>query len=283
LLVRESAARALGKLGDKRALEPLVAVLGDEYAYVRWTAAQALGELGDKRALEPLVTALRDEDEHMRWAAAQALTALGWQPVNDTQRALLHAQATQKSEPSVLRALQEQNPTLAVQRIKEGGDIYQRDEHGNCPLHYAAAFGYTDIIDELVRVGADIESRNFKGQTPLVYAMVYGQFHASKVLWNYQRERLDTSNSFSKLVIELCTIGVDRTFSPEEAASGFFQKDSPLQHHHHPRAREIGHEIFSMGGFSLMQKAAEAVTATLGGRAAHDLSACWHGVGTWLH
>jgi hypothetical protein len=40
--------------------------------------------------VEPLMAVLRDEHEHhhVREAAAQALTSLGWQPENDTQRAL---------------------------------------------------------------------------------------------------------------------------------------------------------------------------------------------------
>jgi HEAT repeat protein len=73
--IRQFAATALGELGDPRALEPLVAALGDED--IRWTAATALGELGDPRALEPLVAALGDEDASVRWRAAMALGELG--------------------------------------------------------------------------------------------------------------------------------------------------------------------------------------------------------------
>ena len=75
--VRIVAARALGELGDPRAVEPLIAALKDEDEDVRWFAAEALGELGDVRAVAPLIAALKDEDEDMRGYAARALGELG--------------------------------------------------------------------------------------------------------------------------------------------------------------------------------------------------------------
>jgi HEAT repeat protein len=75
--VRSSAANALGRLGDACAVEPLITALGDEDQQVRWTAAKALGELGDTHAMEPLIIALGDEDQQVRWAAAKALGGLG--------------------------------------------------------------------------------------------------------------------------------------------------------------------------------------------------------------
>jgi HEAT repeat protein len=88
--VREAAAHALGQLGDARAVEPLVAALRerDRGWPIRQAAAHALGQLGDARAVEPLVAALWEEYSQVREAAAHALTLLGWQPGNDTQRAL---------------------------------------------------------------------------------------------------------------------------------------------------------------------------------------------------
>jgi len=66
----EVAAEALGELGDARAVEPLIRVLGSNPA-----AARALGEIGDERAVEPLITAL--ENEYVRDAAKEALRKLG--------------------------------------------------------------------------------------------------------------------------------------------------------------------------------------------------------------
>ncbi|RMF83541.1 MAG: NACHT domain-containing protein, partial [Nitrospirae bacterium] len=71
------AAEALGKLGDPRAVEPLLQALGDESRGVRRAAAEALGKLGDPRAVEPLLQALGDRYSDVRLAAAEALGKLG--------------------------------------------------------------------------------------------------------------------------------------------------------------------------------------------------------------
>jgi transcription termination factor NusA len=76
--VRQSAAMALGQLGDKRAVIPLIATLKDEDRNVSQSAAEALGKLGDERAVEPLLVVLsEDEDQITRRRAAHALRCLG--------------------------------------------------------------------------------------------------------------------------------------------------------------------------------------------------------------
>ena len=74
---RRDAAEALGKIGDKRAVEPLIKALGDKKWYVRRAAAEALGKIGDRRAIDPLVNALGDINQFVCKAAAEALEALG--------------------------------------------------------------------------------------------------------------------------------------------------------------------------------------------------------------
>ena len=74
--MREAAVVALEKLGDIRAVEPLISVLKEpdadantyrlsgapsghsESTYVRRRAAEALGRLGDVRAVQPLMESL---------------------------------------------------------------------------------------------------------------------------------------------------------------------------------------------------------------------------------
>jgi HEAT repeat protein len=72
--VTEDAAAALGKIGEP-ALEPLLAVLDDENLEVVQGAALALGAIGDARAVEPLLATLGDWQ--VRRAAVGALAKIG--------------------------------------------------------------------------------------------------------------------------------------------------------------------------------------------------------------
>jgi HEAT repeat protein len=77
--IREPAARALGQIGDQRALKPLFAALDDGHFAVREAACAALAHFG-KSATQVLVAALRTEHDDVRWIAAGALEQQGWQP-----------------------------------------------------------------------------------------------------------------------------------------------------------------------------------------------------------
>ncbi len=66
------AAKALGKIKDERAIEPLIVVLKSD-GWPRQEAAIALKGFGDARAVDPLIEALQAEDWHVRAAAAEAL------------------------------------------------------------------------------------------------------------------------------------------------------------------------------------------------------------------
>jgi len=66
-------AEAVEAIGDSRAVEYLIQALMDKEEDVRWYSAMALGEIGDQRALEPLTQALRDKSEIVRQYAQDAL------------------------------------------------------------------------------------------------------------------------------------------------------------------------------------------------------------------
>ncbi len=77
-VAREASAKALGEIGDVRAVEPLIDALKDVHWRVRRYAAESLGKIGDARAVKPLITALRkDENEHVRQCAREALKRIG--------------------------------------------------------------------------------------------------------------------------------------------------------------------------------------------------------------
>jgi hypothetical protein len=75
--VRVQAALVLGKLGDTRAVQPLIKALADQNRTVRGIAATALGQLGDAAAVDPLRDLLRHESEpFVRGQAEKAMAAL---------------------------------------------------------------------------------------------------------------------------------------------------------------------------------------------------------------
>ncbi|MDH7561727.1 MAG: HEAT repeat domain-containing protein, partial [bacterium] len=75
--LRRAAIFGLGHTGDARAVEPLIAVLRDADSIVREFAARALGQIGDARAVEPLIVALEDNAATVVEAAIRALNSLG--------------------------------------------------------------------------------------------------------------------------------------------------------------------------------------------------------------
>ena len=74
--VRKDAAEALGKIGDARAEEALMAALRDINADVCKSAAEALEQIG-KPVVEPLIEVLKDKDANVRKSAAEALGQFG--------------------------------------------------------------------------------------------------------------------------------------------------------------------------------------------------------------
>jgi hypothetical protein len=77
--VRTQAALVLGKLGDPRAVDPLIAALRDSNEAVRAAAAAALGQLGDGRGAAALAGLRQDSSSLVRMSAEKALARLGTQ------------------------------------------------------------------------------------------------------------------------------------------------------------------------------------------------------------
>ena len=75
--VRRRAALAIGRVGLRNGVEPLVTLLGDDDPEVRHMAAFGLGLIGDKAAVAPLMMALADESPIVQGGAAEALGLIG--------------------------------------------------------------------------------------------------------------------------------------------------------------------------------------------------------------
>lgn len=75
--IRGTAAEALGRIGDKTAVKPLINILvgwsRDRNKYVRGRAAEALGRIGDEQAFQPLTQALEDPYIYVRVKSEEAL------------------------------------------------------------------------------------------------------------------------------------------------------------------------------------------------------------------
>jgi HEAT repeat protein len=71
--VRASAARALARMGDPRAVDPLMARLKDGAPMVRSAAATSLGQLGEGRVVPQLIVAFPDKEAAVRRAVGGAL------------------------------------------------------------------------------------------------------------------------------------------------------------------------------------------------------------------
>ncbi|MBZ0292018.1 MAG: HEAT repeat domain-containing protein [Anaerolineae bacterium] len=95
--VRRASAKALGKIGDARAVTALRAALLDHDVDVRRFAAQAMGRIGQEETIDALSDALRDDSDRVRKAAASALVAIG-----------------EPSIPTLLEALQDPEPRVAI-------------------------------------------------------------------------------------------------------------------------------------------------------------------------
>ncbi len=74
--LRMNAAIALGRMGDERGVDALIATLDDVSPKVRSAAATALGMIGDDRATEPLLNLLKDSNIKVRRAALESLNDL---------------------------------------------------------------------------------------------------------------------------------------------------------------------------------------------------------------
>lgn len=77
-LIRNDAAKALGRIRDPRGVNALIATLKDKQTEVRQQAAFSLRSIEDPRAVDPLLELLKGEtDEYVLKAAAGALAEIG--------------------------------------------------------------------------------------------------------------------------------------------------------------------------------------------------------------
>ncbi|HWV45868.1 MAG TPA: HEAT repeat domain-containing protein [Nitrospira sp.] len=90
LSVQESASAILAAIADERVLAPLIRVLSSDDWIVRMHTAKALGRMRNADAVEPLIPLLQDKVKAVREEAAAALAAIGDAAIPSLLKALQH-------------------------------------------------------------------------------------------------------------------------------------------------------------------------------------------------
>ena len=116
--LRLAAAESLGRLGDEYAVSPLIDILADEReksVYLKESAAKALGMLGDIRAIEPLIEVLESKRgirDKFNFLKEQAIEAIA-----------RIGRPTRKATDSLLAALDDEAPSIRLAAVEALGAI----------------------------------------------------------------------------------------------------------------------------------------------------------------
>ena len=107
--VRFACADALGRIGDRYAVAPLIDVVKDEEersVYLRESAASALGMLGDLRAVDPLVSILETKQgiiDKFTFLKERVIEALGKLRLDNNDRVFNALKSSLMDESSQIR------------------------------------------------------------------------------------------------------------------------------------------------------------------------------------
>ncbi|BAQ64006.1 HEAT repeat domain-containing protein [Geminocystis sp. NIES-3709] len=99
--LRRNAAKALGKLDDLRAVEPLINCFECDDYYVRESAAQALEMLGDSRAITPLINLLDNAVEEDKLTDYALSGVIGKPHLNQPYEAIIEALGTLQAKDAL--------------------------------------------------------------------------------------------------------------------------------------------------------------------------------------
>jgi|SRR6185436_17894030 len=82
----------------------------------------------------------------------------------------------------LMEMIQRHHENEALRLIELGAPPDFQDREGNSPLHYAAGFGSTRLVQALVRRFVDVNAINLLLDTPLHWAALGGHLEAMKIL-----------------------------------------------------------------------------------------------------
>lgn len=159
--VRLACADALGRIGDRFAVAPLIEVVKDEdekSVYLRESAVSALGLLGDTRAIDPLVSILEtkqgiiDKFSFLKERVIEALTKMSFNDNERVFRALKNSLSDESAQVRInaIEALMESSHPRAIDTIKKCLETDSDEEVKKNAM--IALYNLTDrsILDEVI-------------------------------------------------------------------------------------------------------------------------------------
>ncbi|MGN0030651.1 MAG: HEAT repeat domain-containing protein [Candidatus Gastranaerophilaceae bacterium] len=160
--VRLACADALGRIGDRFAVAPLIEVVTDEdekSVYLRESAVSALGLLGDSRALDPLVSILEtkqgimDKFSFLKERAIEALIKVGFCDNERVFRALRNSLSDESAQVRInaIEALMDSDHPKAFETIKKCLEEDNDDEVKKNAMIALYNMSDRSILDEIIK------------------------------------------------------------------------------------------------------------------------------------
>ncbi len=115
-LKRESAAVALGYLGDSQSVSKLINALNDPHPLVRRSAAESLGRIGDKTAIPALQTVIVDKHT---WTVETAKWAIEKTKLTDDNSLIAKGDSKTEAEIQISKSLPKQSQNKKVDHALE--------------------------------------------------------------------------------------------------------------------------------------------------------------------
>ena len=159
--VRLACADALGRIGDKYAVQPLINLVEDEEeksVYLKESATFALGLLGDTSAIDPLVSILESKQgflDKFTFLKEKIVEALG--KLNINNKKVMHALKTSLMDPSpivrinAIEAIMNSEDANSYELIKPSLNDEDDEVKKNALI---ALYNLTgrDILDEVIEL-----------------------------------------------------------------------------------------------------------------------------------
>ena len=160
--VRLACADALGRIGDRFAVAPLIEVVTDEdekSVYLRESAVSVLGLLGDSRALDPLVSILEtkqgimDKFSFLKERAIEALIKVGFCDNERVFRALRNSLSDESAQVRInaIEALMDSEHPKAFETIKKCLEEDNDDEVKKNAMIALYNMSDRSILDEIIK------------------------------------------------------------------------------------------------------------------------------------